>query len=187
MHRIFVYGTLKRGLLNHALIASSRFLGPAATTERFRMIANGFPVLLSHPDGLAVVGELYEVDTETREQLDHLERVREGGGGSYQRRATDVHYIGTVKGLLQAWLSYTSAILAAGTRRLGRNGTSPIASDNSNGRGQRHELSAVDRQTSERSPAGNAFDRFTLPGAMAMFAYWGHRSSAGNGPLRRLY
>ena len=92
MHRIFVYGTLKRGLLNHPLIASSRFLGPAATTERFRMIANGFPVLLSHPDGLAVVGELYEVDTETREQLDHLERVREGGGGSYERRATDVRY-----------------------------------------------------------------------------------------------
>ena len=92
MHRIFVYGTLKRGLLNHALIASSRFLGPAATTERFRMIANGFPVLLSHSDGLAVAGELYEVDTATRERLDHLERVREGGGGSYERRATDVHY-----------------------------------------------------------------------------------------------
>jgi gamma-glutamylcyclotransferase (GGCT)/AIG2-like uncharacterized protein YtfP len=92
MHRVFVYGTLKRGLLNHELIASSRFLGPAATTERFRMIADSFPVLLSYPDGLAVAGELYEVDTKTRERLDHLERVREGGGGSYERRATDVHY-----------------------------------------------------------------------------------------------
>ena len=92
MHRVFVYGTLKRGLLNHELIASSRFLGPAATTERFRMIADSFPVLLSYPDGLAVAGELYEVDTKTRERLDHLERVREGGGGSYERRATDVHF-----------------------------------------------------------------------------------------------
>ena len=92
MHRIFVYGTLKRGLLNHQLIANSRFLGPAATTERFRMIADSFPVLLSYPDGLPVAGELYDVDAETRERLDRLERVREGGGGSYERRATDVHY-----------------------------------------------------------------------------------------------
>jgi gamma-glutamylcyclotransferase (GGCT)/AIG2-like uncharacterized protein YtfP len=59
-----VYGTLKRGLLNHQLIANSRFLGPAATTERFRMIADSFPVLLSYPDGLPVAGELYDVDTD---------------------------------------------------------------------------------------------------------------------------
>ena len=44
MHRVFVYGTLKRGLLNHQIIANSRFLGPAATTERFRMIADSFAV-----------------------------------------------------------------------------------------------------------------------------------------------
>jgi gamma-glutamylcyclotransferase (GGCT)/AIG2-like uncharacterized protein YtfP len=92
MHRIFVYGTLRRGMPNHELIASSCFLGPAATTERFRMIAESFPVLLSCRDGLAVAGELYEVDTQTLGRLDHLERVREGGGGSYERRATDVHY-----------------------------------------------------------------------------------------------
>jgi gamma-glutamylcyclotransferase (GGCT)/AIG2-like uncharacterized protein YtfP len=52
VHRIFVYGTLKRGLLNHELIASSRFLGPAATTERFRMIADSFPVLFNYPTAL---------------------------------------------------------------------------------------------------------------------------------------
>lgn len=92
MHRIFVYGTLKRGLSNHTLIAGSRFVGPAATTERFRMIADSFPVLLSFPEGLAVAGELYEVDTETRARLDHLERVREDGSGSYVRRATEVHH-----------------------------------------------------------------------------------------------
>ncbi len=92
MHRIFVYGTLKRGLVNHALIAGTRFLGPAATTERFRMIADQFPVLFGNPDGLAVAGELYEVDAEILARLDHLERVRADGTGSYQRRATDVHY-----------------------------------------------------------------------------------------------
>lgn len=92
MHLVFVYGTLKRGMINHALIASSRFLGPAATIERFRIIADSFPVLLRCADGRPVAGELYEVTTETRQRLDHLERVREDGGGSYERRATEVRY-----------------------------------------------------------------------------------------------
>jgi len=92
MHRIFVYGTLKRGLPNHSLLQSSRYLGPAITTERYRMIASEFPVLLSQGSGQTVKGELYEVDTETRNRLDRLERVRDDGNGSYERRATDVHY-----------------------------------------------------------------------------------------------
>jgi gamma-glutamylcyclotransferase (GGCT)/AIG2-like uncharacterized protein YtfP len=92
MHRVFVYGTLKRGLPNHPLLQGSRFLGPAITTERYRMIASEFPVLLSYGSGLTVKGELYEVDTETRNRIDRLERVRDDGGGSYERRATDVHY-----------------------------------------------------------------------------------------------
>src|SRR4051794_13150103 len=62
MHRVFVYGTLKRGLPNHPLLQGSRFLGPAITTERYRMIAGEFPVLLSYGSGLTVKGELYEVD-----------------------------------------------------------------------------------------------------------------------------
>ena len=92
MHRVFVYGTLKRGQSNHPLLRDSHFLGPAITTKRYRMIANEFPVLLSFGNGLAVKGELYEVETETRNRLDRLERVREDGSGSYERRATDVHY-----------------------------------------------------------------------------------------------
>jgi gamma-glutamylcyclotransferase (GGCT)/AIG2-like uncharacterized protein YtfP len=91
MHRIFVYGTLKRGQSNDPLLQGSRFLGPAITTTRYRMIASVFPVLLSHGSGLTVKGELYEVDMETRNRLDRLERVRDDGGGSYERRATDVH------------------------------------------------------------------------------------------------
>jgi len=53
-NRVFVYGTLKRGLPNHPLLQGSRFLGPAITTERYRMIASEFPVLLSYGSGLAV-------------------------------------------------------------------------------------------------------------------------------------
>jgi gamma-glutamylcyclotransferase (GGCT)/AIG2-like uncharacterized protein YtfP len=56
------------------------------------MIASEFPVLLSQGSGQTVKGELYEVDTETRNRLDRLERVRDDGNGSYDRRATDVHY-----------------------------------------------------------------------------------------------
>jgi len=138
MHRIFVYGTLRRGMPNHELIASSCFLGPAATTERFRMIAESFPVLLSCRDGLAVAGELYEVDTQTLGRLDILSasaRAAAAVMSVVQRTCT----IGTAKSLLQAWLSYTSAIPAAGKRLIGRNGVSPIVSDTSNGREQPRE------------------------------------------------
>jgi len=94
MHRIFVYGTLKRGLPNHALIQGSHFLGQAITTERYRMIADVFPVLLSDRSGLTVKGELYEVSTETRDRLDCLERFQgaDNPHNSYDRLATDVHY-----------------------------------------------------------------------------------------------
>jgi gamma-glutamylcyclotransferase (GGCT)/AIG2-like uncharacterized protein YtfP len=94
MHRVFVYGTLKHGLPNHPLIQASRFLGPAITTERYRMIADVFPVLISDRSGLTVKGELYEVSTETRNRLDRLEGFHgvDDPQNSYDRHTTDVHY-----------------------------------------------------------------------------------------------
>lgn len=140
MHRVFVYGTLKRGLINHQLIASSHFLGPAATTERFRMIAT------ASRSCSATLTDCRSLASFTRS----IQRPASGWIilSASARAAVAVMSdlplmctIWTAKGLLQAWLSFTSSIPAAGKRCTGRNGTSPTASDNSNGRGRRHEVS----------------------------------------------
>lgn len=73
-HRVFVYGSLMRGLGNHRLLASSRSLGPAMTAAAcWRMIDLGsFPgVLPAGGDG--IVGELYAVDAPTLAAPDRLE------------------------------------------------------------------------------------------------------------------
>ncbi len=96
-HRVFVYGTLRRGQRNHHLLASSRFVGEAATLHPFWMITTGpFPVLLDQvPDdfgvpALAVAGEIYHVDDATRVELDRLERE----GIAYDRKVTELFEAG---------------------------------------------------------------------------------------------
>ena len=92
-HRVFVYGTLKRGRSNHALLEASRFMDEAATLKLYWMITTGiFPILLdSAGEGfgppLAVAGGIYRVDDATLEELDRLERE----GRSYDRKATEVY------------------------------------------------------------------------------------------------
>jgi gamma-glutamylaminecyclotransferase len=92
-HRVFVYGTLKRGHSNHALLETSRFLGEAATLQTYWMITTGvFPVVLDAVPAdfglppLAIAGEIYHVDDATLAELDRLERE----GRSYDRKVTDV-------------------------------------------------------------------------------------------------
>ena len=95
-HRVFVYGTLKRGHGNHALLETSRFLGEAATLKTYWMITTGvFPIVLDAvPEGfaapLAIAGEIYHVDDATLQELDGLERE----GRSYDRKVTEVHEAG---------------------------------------------------------------------------------------------
>jgi gamma-glutamylaminecyclotransferase len=90
-HRVFVYGTLKRGLPNHHLLSTAtEFLGDAATVNTYRMIdTGGFPVILDDPDGKPVNGEVYTVDDATLARLDRLEGIRPEGGGMYERKTTD--------------------------------------------------------------------------------------------------
>lgn len=96
-HRVFVYGTLRRGQRNHGLLAASKFVCEAATLRPFWMITTGpFPVLLDQvPDdfgvpALAVFGEIYHVDDATRKQLDRLERE----GVAYDRKVSEVFEAG---------------------------------------------------------------------------------------------
>jgi len=71
--RIFTYGTLLRGELNHALLAGSRLVGPARTEPRFELVSLGpYPSMIVGGE-TAVVGEIYEVNLETLAALDRLE------------------------------------------------------------------------------------------------------------------
>ena len=74
---LFVYGTLKRGLRNHRLIADQVYLGEAATEPRYRVIDLGpYPGLIVDDfDGLAVRGELWAVSECCLAELDDFEEV----------------------------------------------------------------------------------------------------------------
>ena len=75
--RIFVYGTLKRGLSNHRYLSGQRFLGEARTAPVYRMVdCGGYPGMFPvDKDGLPIMGEVWEVDEACRRELDLLEDV----------------------------------------------------------------------------------------------------------------
>jgi gamma-glutamylcyclotransferase (GGCT)/AIG2-like uncharacterized protein YtfP len=78
--RIFVYGTLKRGLSNHRCLAGQRFLREARTTPGYRLVdCGGYPgMFAAEGKGVSVRGEVWEVDDDCRAKLDVLEDVAHG-------------------------------------------------------------------------------------------------------------
>ncbi|MRJ02828.1 MAG: gamma-glutamylcyclotransferase [Epsilonproteobacteria bacterium] len=77
-YKLFVYGTLKRGLANHSLLSKARYLGKRWTRERYPLVApkRWYPYLIDAPgEGEHVAGELYEVDLPTLKMVDRLEEV----------------------------------------------------------------------------------------------------------------
>lgn len=80
MTRVFVYGTLKHGGGNHALLAGQQLLGVASTGPGFTLYSLGdYPGMVRAPDDQAgVTGEVWAVDDACLRQLDELEGVDEG-------------------------------------------------------------------------------------------------------------
>ena len=72
-HLIFVYGTLLRGLSNHAILAQARFLGTARTKESYALYVDTYPKVIRDEPVSPVRGELYLVDGPTLALLDDLE------------------------------------------------------------------------------------------------------------------
>lgn len=70
---VFVYGTLRRGEVNHDFLETARFCGPHATQPYFRMFSLGaYPAVVQ--GGLdSIQGEVYQVDARTMSRLDRLE------------------------------------------------------------------------------------------------------------------
>ena len=79
-HRIFVYGTLKRGLENAHYLAGQTFLGEARTAPEYRMVSlGGYPGMLEASEiGRCIFGEVWEVDQSCKCALDELEGIEEG-------------------------------------------------------------------------------------------------------------
>jgi gamma-glutamylaminecyclotransferase len=72
---VFVYGTLKRGQRNHALLRDQEFLGQAQTLPRYRLYDCGrYPALVHDPaNGVAVSGEVWSVSEEVLRKMDEYE------------------------------------------------------------------------------------------------------------------
>jgi len=82
LHRIFVYGTLKRGEPNHRIIQNTadgyaKFLGLGKTVNKYPLVIAtryNIPFLLKKPGtGNQILGEVYDVDSKMLARLDELE------------------------------------------------------------------------------------------------------------------
>lgn len=101
---VFVYGTLKRGFSHHHLLGEARFRGEARTAPHYRLVdCGGFPGLLEGPPGLAVRGEVWEIEEELLPLLDTYEAVEEGEYRREPVRLEGEWEPGSVWAYLYAW------------------------------------------------------------------------------------
>tara|TARA_B110001452_G_scaffold255835_1_gene248640 strand:- start:3456 stop:3923 length:468 start_codon:yes stop_codon:yes gene_type:complete len=93
--RVFVYGSLLRGLHNHHLLAKSKLVAAARTAQPAYVLidsGHGFPYAVADARArqedcrVALLGEIYEVDTAVLSRLDELEEHPTW----YQRREVEV-------------------------------------------------------------------------------------------------
>lgn len=80
MQRIFIYGTLKRGLSNSHYMTGQSYVGEARTKPVYRLMNLGdYPGMIpADCNGLSIRGEVWDVDAECRKRLDVLEGIEEG-------------------------------------------------------------------------------------------------------------
>lgn len=76
IHRIFIYGTLKKGQYFHNQYLSgdkSNFLGNATTSNEYQLYIDGMPHLIREKTDTPCKGELYEINDDVLKSLDDLE------------------------------------------------------------------------------------------------------------------
>ena len=72
-HRVFVYGTLRRGEVHERMLCRAEYLGVHKTEPRFTMFDLGrFPAAVAG-GSTAIVGEVFAVDRATLLRLDQFE------------------------------------------------------------------------------------------------------------------
>jgi gamma-glutamylaminecyclotransferase len=106
-HKVFVYGTLKRGLYNHRLLerGNARFMGEVRTkrAQHVMLLADaGYPYLVKSTtdDARVIDGELYSVDDDTLTLLDELEEV---SSGMYTRETIEVERLDGARATEEAY------------------------------------------------------------------------------------
>jgi len=68
-----VYGSLRKGLGNHGLIANSNFVGETISEDKYTMFSLGYFPGIVEDGETNIVLEVYEVDADTELRLDRLE------------------------------------------------------------------------------------------------------------------
>jgi gamma-glutamylcyclotransferase (GGCT)/AIG2-like uncharacterized protein YtfP len=97
---VFVYGTLRRGYVNHHLLQGARYLGPASSQRAYALYLGDFPYLVESQAVCAVVGELYGVSPAGLRLLDQLEEHPDW----YERRLAPI--IDSQGQARQAWVYF---------------------------------------------------------------------------------
>lgn len=90
IHRLFVYGQLKKNCYFHDRYLGgekSKFLGKVTCGPDYQMYSDGLPHLIREPAAIRCKGELYEIDDEKLKELDLLE----GAPLIYFREIVDVY------------------------------------------------------------------------------------------------
>ena len=87
-HKLFVYGTLKRGFYNHNVYlrraedkGTAKYLGAGTTNDKFALKVLGprcIPALMEEPKDQSINGEVYAVNDDVLEAMDLLEGVAVG-------------------------------------------------------------------------------------------------------------
>lgn len=92
MHKVFVYGTLRKGGSNeHYLKLSTCISDHCWTYGELHDTGLGYPAIKEHPS-FKVFGEIYEIDDDQLKLVDELEDYEEGGENNlYDRIKTTVY------------------------------------------------------------------------------------------------
>ena len=70
---IFVYGSLRRGMRMHQLLAKADYLGLTCTTAQYTLYHSGSWPAAVTGGGIAIRGELYEVSKNKMLEIDNYE------------------------------------------------------------------------------------------------------------------
>lgn len=99
-NKVAVYGSLRKGLGNHALLAHVKSFEEGVTEEQFKMYSlGGFPAI-TEEEGAGVVVEVYDVDDATMRRLDRLE----GYPSFYDRKEVTVEL--SSGGSVKSWIYF---------------------------------------------------------------------------------
>lgn len=87
MHKLFTYGTLKKGHSNHDLLKGAKYLGRYETGLGYTKVTKGLPFLYLDPNGTGCEGELYLIPDLTLALVDRLE----GHPHLYERKKITIY------------------------------------------------------------------------------------------------